>query len=40
MKKYKGYVLAAMTVAGMVFGILPGCVEETILRAVTPFLLS
>lgn len=40
MKRYKGKLFAATLMAGTVFGILPGCLEQNILRLVTPFLLS
>jgi len=40
MRRYKGALFAAMTMTGTLFGILPGCLEDSILRLVTPFLLS
>jgi len=40
MKRLKMMVLAVGVASAMVAGILPGCVEQSILRAVTPFLLS
>jgi hypothetical protein len=40
MKRMKAALFTATLLAGTVFGILPGCLEEHILRLVTPYLLS
>lgn len=40
MKHFRFLALAAAMTTGVVMGILPGCVEDTILRMVTPFLFS
>ncbi len=38
--KTRIYKSAALICTGLVFGILPGCVEVYLLNIVTPFLLN
>ena len=38
--KAKMYKTAALICTGLVFGILPGCVETYLLNIATPFLLN
>lgn len=38
--KHRTLKLASLMVAGLLFGIFPGCVEVFILNIATPFLLT
>ena len=39
MKRMRRIVYGATLAGGVLFGILPGCIEEQILNLVTPLLL-
>ncbi len=38
--KFRAYKAAVLICTGLVFGLLPGCVEVWILNLATPFLLN